>query len=259
MYEFPRVKATEASFLNRSVVHGVGINDAWYKISDFSNGKQRNCPVYDVWAGVLKRVYGKSRCANTARVYADCSVCDEWLTFSVYQEWHDANHIKGYELDKDLLVEGNRIYSPDTCLFVPPWLNSLLTKLPEGKHGTGVHIGRGKANPYQAHATILGKNKSFGYYATPEIAQAVYKAEKGGHICDLVLTRDDVPSILVERLYLRGLSMMIEGYKYLRDVDVPYRTGDIPKLVGRRGKAKKREPIIPNFLLLEPLQDCFVT
>lgn len=44
-----------------------------------------------------------------------------------FKKWFDENYIKGYELDKDILIKGNRIYSPDTCCFVPSFINRLYT------------------------------------------------------------------------------------------------------------------------------------
>lgn len=58
--------------------------------------------------------------------YVGCVVCDEWLHFSNFKKWFDANFVEGYDLDKDILVKGNKVYSPDTCCFVPHEINILV-------------------------------------------------------------------------------------------------------------------------------------
>ena len=65
--------------------------------------------------------------------YKGVEVCEEWYNFQNFAEWCEtqkflnAKDVKGksYQLDKDILVKGNKIYSPDTCCFVPPEINSL--------------------------------------------------------------------------------------------------------------------------------------
>jgi hypothetical protein len=81
---------------------------------------------YLTWRSMLERCYSpKSQLIRPT--YIGCSVCDEWLIFSNFKEWFDVNYIEGFHLDKDILVEGNKIYSPFTCVFVPQYINSLLT------------------------------------------------------------------------------------------------------------------------------------
>lgn len=45
--------------------------------------------------------------------------CDEWLSFSVFAKWFKIAYVEGYHLDKDLLFKCNKIYSPDTTIFIP--------------------------------------------------------------------------------------------------------------------------------------------
>lgn len=64
--------------------------------------------------------------------YKGCEVCKEWLNFQMFAEWYYKNHyeIEGQRicLDKDILLKGNKIYSADTCIFVPHRINSLFVK-----------------------------------------------------------------------------------------------------------------------------------
>lgn len=79
------------------------------------NGK--NTKAYDTWAAMIGRCYNPA--VQLVRpTYIDCVVCDEWHDFSVFYKWFCENNIKGYELDKDKAVNGNKLYSPDTCTFI---------------------------------------------------------------------------------------------------------------------------------------------
>lgn len=73
---------------------------------------------------MLKRCYLSK---GKERVYSDCEVCEEWRDFQEFASWFDENYPndgRDYDLDKDIKVEGNRIYSPETCMFVSRQENS---------------------------------------------------------------------------------------------------------------------------------------
>ena len=65
--------------------------------------------------------------------YKGCEVCDEWLNFQNFAEWFDNNYYtidnEAVCLDKDILIKGNKTYSPEACVFVPITINSLFTKI----------------------------------------------------------------------------------------------------------------------------------
>lgn len=95
-------------------VHGVGyMGDGDYKAS--INGK--NTKPYKVWIGMLERCYD-TKCHKRCPTYAGCTVASEWHNFQNFTAWFDENYIDGCELDKDIKVKGNKVYSPDTCVFV---------------------------------------------------------------------------------------------------------------------------------------------
>ena len=103
------------------LVHGVGFNNTVELVN--INGKFIHS--YLTWRSMLGRCYSH-KTHNRQPTYIGCTVCDEWLYFSNFKKWYDNNYIEGYHLDKDILVEGNKIYSPDTCRFVPRYINNLL-------------------------------------------------------------------------------------------------------------------------------------
>lgn len=123
-------------------IYGMGINDYNYSLRE--NGKKIKS--YNVWRHMLMRCYDE-KYQEKYPTYIGCIVCDEWLYFSNFKKWFDENYRwdleeRGIrlELDKDLLSEGNKIYSPKTCVFLPQTVNSFLAnKKSDNKSGyTGV-------------------------------------------------------------------------------------------------------------------------
>lgn len=118
------------------LVCGVGINNADYVVqineSWYEDGKQRQrgvwvCPFYSKWRSMLIRCYS-SKEHETNPTYKGCSVCDEWLTFSNFKNWMEKQDWEGKEIDKDILYIGNKIYSPETCVFVDRKVNQFLVE-----------------------------------------------------------------------------------------------------------------------------------
>lgn len=99
--------------LSRKVA-GVGTNDIIGSIGT---------KAYKAWANMLGRCYYK-KCLDRKPSYNGCSVCDDWLMFSNYKKWYDSHHIEGWHCDKDIIVPNNKIYSPETCVYVPPSINA---------------------------------------------------------------------------------------------------------------------------------------
>jgi len=82
--------------------------------------------IYSRWVNMIKRCYD-SKVQEKHPTYIGCTVCDEWLCFSNYHKWFVSNYIDGFEVDKDKKVAGNKVYSPDTCLFISKTENSQLS------------------------------------------------------------------------------------------------------------------------------------
>jgi len=116
----------------------------------FNNLKgETNSIAYSAWRGMITRCYSKNSHSNRPS-YIGCSVAKDWLTFSNFKRWHDENYVESFQLDKDLLVSGNKVYSKDTCAYVPSYINSLLTdsEVNRGKYPRGVTLS--KRGRYQA-------------------------------------------------------------------------------------------------------------
>lgn len=128
---------------------------------------------YKIWMGIIKR------CGNVKYpTYIDCKICEEWKVYSNFKKWFDKRHIEGFHLDKDILVKGNKVYSPDTCCFVPREINNLFIKCQNirGEYPIGV---RKDVNRKGFSATIYkGKKEYVGYFSTPIDAFNAYKEAK---------------------------------------------------------------------------------
>ena len=112
----------KAKYGGRKPIYGVGVFDSLRPISG-------NKP-YKLWSGMIERCYSE-RWHKKRPTYSNCSVCKEWLLFSNFEKWFNDptnGYIMGYQLDKDILVKGNKVYSPETCCFVPSEINNLFTK-----------------------------------------------------------------------------------------------------------------------------------
>lgn len=92
-----------------------------------------NDPAYDLWYAVMQRCYNPKRYNNfTGKSYDDVTVCKEWHNYQNFADFYVNNYVEGYQLDKDILKPGCKVYSPDTCMFVSRSVNhaeSALRKL----------------------------------------------------------------------------------------------------------------------------------
>lgn len=152
-------------------------------INDFDGSTKKEYS-YRLWVNLLGRTVDPTK-TKRLPTYANVTICDEWLSYSKFKEWFDnpANGYKeGYSLDKDILVKGNKIYSPETCCFVPQDVNVLFTKRTKsrGKYPIGVNLGtNGK---YCASLGLNSERKHLGYFDSPEEAFYAYKEAKEAHL-----------------------------------------------------------------------------
>ena len=86
---------------------------------------------YETWKRMIERCYSGYK---QHKSYANAIVCEEWLNFTVFEAWFNDNYIEGFELDKDLLSGGLKYYSPETCVFIPTDINTLL------QHSGSIHL-----------------------------------------------------------------------------------------------------------------------
>lgn len=157
----------------------IGVGD--YKACD-GNGKHTKC--YETWQNMYQRCY-YHKWQEKHPSYKGCKVCKEWNNYQAFAKWHIENYyeIEGQAmaLDKDILNKGNKVYSPETCIFVPVSINSLFVKR-DNKRGQcpiGVHK---HGNKFQAKLRKDNETIHLGYFNTPELAFQAYKQAKEQYI-----------------------------------------------------------------------------
>lgn len=192
------------NIVHHKPVCGVGINDYREGRLRFSNQVE---PSYRVWKNMLLRCYDENvmLCHVT---YKDCYVCDEWLVFSTFKKWFDENYVEGYSIDKDILFKGNKVYSPETCCFVPRDINVLFTKRQNrrGKYPIGVTKVRKR---YVSYVNVYGKSVTLGTFDTVEEAFCAYKTAKESHIQE-VAQRYYNEKKITERVYNALMNYKVE-------------------------------------------------
>ena len=182
---------------NRRLILGVGKND----VDTFMN-HDRSCIL---WNRILARCYNP-KILKKKHTYLDVSVCDEWHYFSNFLKWYREKekwHKAGWHLDKDILVKGNKVYSPDTCCFVPHEINIIFTnsKCKRGENPIGVSFIKSK-NKFMATVAINGKNKTLGHFNNKIDAFYAYKSEKEKRIKEVAdKYKEELEPRVYEALY----------------------------------------------------------
>jgi len=158
------------------LIFGIGLNDADYYVYPIVDGVQVMCPFYRKWRNMIERCYSeKSHKAHPT--YIGCSVAKEWLLFSNFKQWMMDQDWEGRELDKDLLVHGNKIYSPETCVFVNSDTNRLLTDHGRARGDLPLGVVR-SGKVYRSTCNNKGVRVSLGAYSSSAEAYEAYKKYK---------------------------------------------------------------------------------
>ena len=137
---------------------------------------------YELWKSMLKRCYSgvyKERYPT----YEGCKVSNSFKSYEYFYEWCHSQigfGVEGFELDKDLLIKGNKVYSESTCVFLPREINLLLTKrdTSRGEHLIGVYWNK-RANAFVARVRKnKGKHEHLGLFNNEIEAFNTYKVAK---------------------------------------------------------------------------------
>ena len=159
-------------------VFGVGITGTKYQPT-ISGVKTRE---YALWKNMLQRCYSDTY-RKKRPTYEGCEVSDNFKSYEYFYEWCNKQigfGVKGWQLDKDLLIKGNKVYSESTCVFIPAEVNTLLVKREalRGKYLIGVSWN----NTNKAFVAKVNKSKGgseyLGLFNTEIEAFNAYKQAK---------------------------------------------------------------------------------
>lgn len=175
--------------MTKRLVLGVGINDAGYVVNRTEGGNKWRCPYYKTWLAMLERCYSKP---NKRRDYVGNCVCREWLTFSAFKAWMEKQDWKGKQLDKDVLVVGNKHYSPETCLFVDSTVNGLLKTAKAIRGDLPIGVSRHKkGGAFEAKISINNKQVRLGFFKCPKQAHKAWVKAKVARIIEVAREQED--------------------------------------------------------------------
>ena len=202
MKEFIEIPADHRSISIRKKICGVAFNDVGYQVQPLINGRQLKCPFYEKWKGMIRRCYETSPPRKNNR-YFDCVVSEEWKYLSVFRAWMIKQDWEDRELDKDILIPGNKLYSKDTCIFISHKINSLLLASNRSRGDLPIGVTLKKSNGwYSARARHNNKTVFLGDYKDVETASLSYRNFKSSHIIKIAQQQSDL--ILKDSLMLHA-------------------------------------------------------
>ena len=159
------------------LVQGVGVYEAgeFVCIEDGNVTKE-----YALWGAMLQRCYSEKYHAKQP-TYVGCSVSEMFKNFQQFAKWvvQQAGYgLTGWQLDKDLIYRGNKIYSENTCVFLPRNINMLLSVLAASRGNMPIGVSKGSGKFRAECSNGSSKTKHLGTFPTPELAFAAYKIFK---------------------------------------------------------------------------------
>ena len=180
--EIDKLVAVDRVESNRRV-YGAGVNTVDFEVVVEGDHIWQ----YRMWKSMIQRCFSE-KYKQRSPTYEDATCCDEWLSFGNFVEWLNkevgySGKLDGYQFDKDLIIKGNKIYSPEACSLVPQAVNSLLldSGATRGIYPVGVTFNKATGK-FVAYLKCFGKLKHLGCYTTIEAASFAYKTAKEAQI-----------------------------------------------------------------------------
>lgn len=114
--------------------------------------------------------------------YVGCTVGEcfkDFQNFAEWCQWQVGYDQLDYQLDKDLLVTGNKVYTNSNCVFVPQELNKFLNtrKAARGMYKLGVSFHK-RDLVFTAQVRVDGQLVHLGYFSDEDKAHVAYKQAK---------------------------------------------------------------------------------
>lgn len=215
-YKFIR-KTTYSSFVKGEVgnpydktVHNIGFIGE----GPYLSRAGKNCKIlqpYATWSGIIARCYDpKSK--RKLPAYEGCSMVETWHNLQVFGRWYDENfyQIPGerMEIDKDILVKWNKIYGPETCVFVSRDMNRLLERRvrARGQHPIGVSWNK-RDKYFEAYCSYKGKRVHHTFHKTEMGAFLSYKNFKEQLLKNIA---EEYKNLIPDKLYQALINYEVE-------------------------------------------------
>lgn len=199
------------------MVYGVGI----YNSGEYTaNLDGKNSKPYSRWKAMLSRCYNPNDKCYASYGGKGVKVCQEWLYFQTFAEWHRVHYKEGYHLDKDILVYGNKLYSPDTCRYIPKTLNTLLINTTAE---SGVTFNK-RLRKYVAQLSVNRDRIHLGTFDDIDDARHIYQRGKTIQILEtalrLLVTRE------IDHEVFKGVLVFVQNNlpRGLEDSEKAYET-----------------------------------
>ncbi len=176
-------------------VYGVGFfGEGVYKSINNSTYTKH----YIIWKDMLGRSYDEKK-RKKHPSYKNCTVDPRWHNFQIFAAWFEENYIEGFCLDKDILIKGNKVYSPETCCFVPYALNNLIK--------TGNNIYKSLNGRFKVQLSIRGNTCYLGCFSNKKEALQVFKRAKEAYIKELT---NEWKNLITEQVYGALINYQVE-------------------------------------------------
>ena len=153
-----------------------------------------------MWSSMLQRVY-----SNNYSAYKECTVDERWHNFQNFAKWFEENYnpetMEGWQLDKDILVKGNKIYSPETCCFVPIEINTIF------KNDRQKGYNKTAKGNFIVRVNKLNYRETVGRFNTESEAFQAYKVEKEKYIKEVA---EKWKELISDRVYQAMYNYQVE-------------------------------------------------
>lgn len=165
--------------MEKKLIYGCCINDSVGEVSHRVNGKQITDRIFATWRSMIQRAYDP-KLHEKFPTYVGCSVHEHWRRFSKFKLWMENQNYVNLYLDKDILIEGNKEYGPETCAFVPKEINQLLhIKSSNRDVPVGVFVKiRGQSKRYIATICENGLGRHLQSFECEKEAHKAWQEEK---------------------------------------------------------------------------------
>jgi len=158
-----------------------------YGIGCFGYGKysrKTHKVFYDTWKGMIARCYNETELKRRP-TYRGCTVSSYFLNFQNFAKWCEEKYINGFRIDKDILVKGNKIYSPETCCFVPIEINGLFVLCGKNRGKLPLSVSETEYGKFVSISSVSNKRIYLGTFDCPVDAFHAYKKSKENRIKEL--------------------------------------------------------------------------